>query len=62
MPIIVQKKKAASLSTVLSAAKKLTAEEKQILRMRLFADDAIKEMRDFEKALKKSKKNVPKKL
>jgi hypothetical protein len=50
----------ASFKTVLSAVKKLSAEEKQLLRLQLFADDALAEMKSFELQLKKNKKPVKK--
>jgi hypothetical protein len=46
--------------TILSAAKKLSAEEKQLLRMQLFAADALSEMKAFELRLKKKRKPVKK--
>lgn len=47
------KTEASSFKTVLSAVKKLSAEEKQLLRLELFAADALSEMRAFELQLKK---------
>ncbi len=49
-----------SFKDILSAAKKLSAEEKQLLRMQLFAADALSEMKAFESELKKRKKQVKK--
>lgn len=46
--------------TVLSAVKKLNAEEKQLLRLQLFSDDALSEMKAFEAQLKKKKRPVRK--
>ncbi len=46
--------------TVISAVKKLSAEEKQLLRLQLFAADALAEMKSFELQLKKSRKPVKK--
>ncbi len=45
-----------SFKTVLSAVKKLSIEEKQILRLQLFAADALNEMKTFETRLKKKRK------
>ncbi len=45
---------------MLSAVKKLSAEEKQLLRLQLFSADALSEMKSFELQLKKSKKPVKK--
>jgi predicted RNase H-like nuclease len=49
-----------SFKNVLSAVKKLSAEEKQLLRLELFAADALSEMKNFESQLKKKKKPVKK--
>jgi len=45
---------------IISAVKKLTIEEKQLLRQQLFATDAIAEMRAFELQLKKKKASIKK--
>ena len=45
----------ASFKSILSAVKKLSAEEKQVLRLQLFAADALSEMRAFESRLKQKK-------
>lgn len=50
----------ASFKTLLSAAKKLSTEEKQLLRLQLFAADALHEMKAFEMQLKKKRKLVTK--
>ena len=50
----------ASFKTVLSAVKKLSAAEKQLLRLQVFAADALAEMKSFELQLKKNKKQVKK--
>lgn len=50
----------ASFKTVLSAVKKLSAAEKQLLRLQVFAADALVEMKSFELQLKKNKKPVKK--
>jgi len=49
-----------SFKNVLSAVKKLSAEEKQLLRLQLFSADALSEMKAFEARLKKKKKPVKK--
>lgn len=49
-----------SFKTVLSAVKKLSIEEKQILRLQLFSADALSEMKAFEIQLKKKKSLVKK--
>jgi len=49
-----------SFKNILSAAKKLSAEEKQLLRLQLFAADALSEMKAFELQLKKKKKPLKK--
>ena len=50
----------ASFKTVLSAVKKLSVAEKQLLRLQIFATDALAEMKSFELQLKKNKKPVKK--
>ena len=40
---------------ILSAVKKLTPEEKQLLQLQLFGKDALSEMKSFEIELKKKK-------
>jgi adenine-specific DNA methylase len=52
--------KTSSFKSVLSAVKKLSAEEKQLLHLQLFSTDALNEMKQFELALKKNKKAVKK--
>jgi len=61
MSVLIQNKSSASLSSVLSAAKKLSMEERQLLRIKLFANQGIKEMKEFEAALKKNRKPIKKK-
>lgn len=53
-------KKKISFKSLLSAAQNLSAEEKQLLRLQLFGNEAIDEMKAFEKALQ-NKKPVAKK-
>jgi hypothetical protein len=48
-------------NTVLSAVKKLSDEEKQLLRLQLFGKDSLSEMKAFEVQLKKKKRLVKKK-
>lgn len=50
----------ASFKTALSAVKKLSATEKQLLRLQVFGSDALAEMKSFEQQLKKNKKPVKK--
>lgn len=47
-----------SFKTVLSAVKKFSVAEKQLLRLQVFATDALAEMKSFELQLKKNKKPV----
>ena len=58
---LIENKSSASLSLILSAAKKLSMEEKQLLRIKLFAKEGLKEMKEFEAALKKHRKPIKKK-
>ncbi|MDZ4796049.1 MAG: hypothetical protein SGI83_17345 [Bacteroidota bacterium] len=53
-------KTSSSFKTALSAAKKLSVEEKQLLKLQLFAADALIELKAFETALKKSKNGLKK--
>ena len=52
--------KATNYKTVLSAVKKLSGEEKQLLKLQLFAPDALSEMKAFEIQLKKKKGSLKK--
>ena len=61
MTSLIENKSSASLSLILSAAKKLSMEEKQLLRIKLFAKEGIKEMKEFEATLKKNRKPIKKK-
>ncbi len=54
------KRKVFSFTTLLSAVKRLSDEERQLLRMQLFAPDALNEMKAFEAQLKKKKLLVKK--
>jgi hypothetical protein len=60
MPVAAKIKSPSSFKTVLSAVKKLSIEEKQILRLQFFSDDALSEMKAFEARLKKKKLLVKK--
>lgn len=53
-------KKKISFKSLLSAAQKLSAEEKQLLRLQLFGSEAIDEMKAFEKALQNKKPVIKK--
>jgi hypothetical protein len=44
-----------SFKALLSAVKKLSVEEKQLLRLELFSSDLVAEMKAFESQLKKRK-------
>jgi ATP-dependent protease HslVU (ClpYQ) peptidase subunit len=57
---LAMKKETTSFKTLLSAAKKLTAEEKQLLRLQLFAADALSDMKAFEQQLKQKKTLIKK--
>jgi hypothetical protein len=60
MPVSTEKKKTVSLNGVLAAAKKLNAEEIQLLKVKLFGNDIINELKMFETAMKKRKTAVKK--
>lgn len=60
MAAITEKKKNVSLNDVLAAAKKLTVEEKHLLKMKLFGDEFIKQARAFDAAMKKKRPSVKK--
>lgn len=49
-----------SFKEILSAVKKLSAEEKQLLRLELFSSDLVAEMKAFESQLKKKKQLIRK--
>jgi hypothetical protein len=52
MPVSTEKKKTVSLNGVLAAAKKLNADEIQLLKVKLFGNDIINELKAFEAAMK----------
>ena len=52
------KSKALTLEVVSSAVEKFSIEERQILRLKFFCNDALVEMKAFESELKKRKKMV----
>ncbi len=60
MPVAATNKKNVSLNSVLAAAKKLNAEEIQLLKVKLFGDDIINELKAFESAMKKRKPVIKK--
>ncbi len=60
MPVVATNKKNVSLNSVLAAAKKLNAEEIQLLKVKLFGDDIINELKAFESAMKKRKSVIKK--
>jgi hypothetical protein len=60
MSVITEKKKSISVNGILAAAKKLNPEEIQLLKIKLFGNDIITELKVFEKEMKK-RKNTAKK-
>ena len=60
MPVVTEKKKTVSLKSIIAAAKKLSTEEKQVLKMKLFGDDAFLQLKAFEKKMRKKRKPVKK--
>lgn len=55
MPVVSEKKVLTNFNAVLSAAKKLTPGERQLLKLKLFGDEALSELKAFEMAMKKRK-------
>ena len=55
MPATTKIKPSSSFKTALSAARKLSIEERQLLKLQLFSADALSEMKAFEAQLKKKK-------
>ncbi len=49
-----------SFKNVLTAVKKLSAEERQLLRLKLFSNDVLDEMKTVENNLKKQRREVKK--
>ncbi len=60
MPVATNNKRNISLNSVLAAAKKLNAAEIQLLKVKLFGDDIINELKAFESAMKKRKSAIKK--
>jgi len=60
MSLTEDKKKSILLSDVLASAKKLTAEEKHVLKIKLFGADLLKQARAFDTAMKKKRPLVKK--
>ena len=60
MQAVTEKKGAVTLKSIIAAAQKLSAEEKQVLKMKLFGDDAFLELKAFEKTMRKKRKPVKK--
>jgi hypothetical protein len=60
MTVATDKKKSTSLNSILAAAKKLSDEEKQQLKVNLFGKDIINELKAFEAAMKKRKPVIKK--
>jgi hypothetical protein len=55
MPVLSEKKKTVSFNSVLADAKKLNAEDQQLLKIKLFGNDIIKELKAFESEMRKRK-------
>lgn len=60
MPIVAEKKKNTQLKRIIADALKLSAEEKQVLKMKVFGDDAFLQLKAFEKEMRKKRKPVKK--
>ena len=60
MPVTTKIKSSPAFKTAISAARKLSIEEKQLLKLQLFSDDALNELKAFEEQLKKKKTLVKK--
>lgn len=54
------KQQTSNFKMALSVVKKLTAEEKYLLRWELFGNDAINQLKAFESEMRKKKKPVKK--
>lgn len=55
MPVLSVKKKTVSLNGVWADAKKLNVEEQQLLKIKLFGNDIIRELKVFESEMKRRK-------
>ena len=55
MPVTTKIKSSPAFKTAISAARKLSIEEKQLLKHQLFSADALLELKVFEAQLKKKK-------
>ena len=60
MPATTKIKPSTAFKTAMSAARKLSIEEKQLLKLQLFSVDALNELKTFESQLKKKKSLVKK--
>ena len=58
MDNLINKSKAASLKVVSNAIKNLSIEDRQLLKLKFFSNDAFEEMKAFEKKLKNNQKPV----
>ena len=60
MPATTKIKPSSAFKNAMTAARKLTIEEKQLLKLQLFSVDALNELKTFETWLKKKKALVKK--
>ena len=58
MDNLINKSKAASLKVVSNAIKNLSIEDRQLLKLKFFSNDAFEEMKAFEKKLKNNQKPI----
>ena len=58
MDNLINKSKAASLKVVSNAIENLSIEDRQLLKLKFFSNDAFEEMKAFEKKLKNNQKPV----
>ena len=58
MESLINKSKTASLKVVSNAIENLSIEDRQLLKMKFFSNDAFEEMKAFEKKLKNNQKPV----
>lgn len=58
MDNLINKSKTASLKVVSNAIENLSIEDRQLLKLKFFSNDAFEEMKAFEKKLKNNQKPV----
>jgi hypothetical protein len=58
MANLINKKKATSLKVVSTAIEKLSIDDRQLLRLKFFSNDAFEEMKALEKKIKENRKLV----